>query len=1428
MIRSISFLLLAIFTTAAGVAPTIDLSHNMRILKLPMDTKPGSLIYRLRGSDPDNDVLTFGVRGDVGNQLLDIQSVTETRANVFLKAAPTEKEYKFTIYVTDSIQTTEVESTIIITNSTNQKSPFLEYDSLITVSELTEEKEVIGSVVVRKRNSSSLPVLFELEGSDKFAIRYLISPLKEATKGEIFLLQKVDYEKKNLYTITIYALNPWTDEEVDTRNVAVLTILVAVKDAQDTPPVFHSLPPVVRVSDSLPLGGEVLQVSAEDGDYGNQRNISYSFVPESSGVTYFNIHSRTGIITLASSTELLRESYSNTGPFVLSIQASEVETDLIPGLPASSEATVAVVLVNTENKPPRFYSKRYVASIEENSAALTPVIWEGPDAPKVVDDDQGKNGSFELFLEDDGGAFSVQPAKGMNELNFALLVKDPTKLDFETSDTKYIEFKIVARETASVRPLSATAEIRVKLLDANDNVPVFSHEIYNVTIPEDAPAGTTLTRIQATDEDSGSFGVVRYTAVNGPIAGNLHLDPVTGDLTLIRDGVLDRERVPEFALTVEARDDVGKGTRSTAEVRVAIADANDNAPLFLQPRYDAVLNPDMRNFYEPLRVQAYDADDPGPNSDITYEIVNGNYQEKFLIDPHTGELSLQAPLVQNPEAQDHGLPVITLTVRAHDQGVPVRFATVKVQVHNQEYLNRSISFVVPLSVKRASERRQELERGFSALTGAHVNLHSIAFHNLTTEKSVVRCWVSYPLSSTVDLSNMEAILVRDFLEMKNKVAPEETLIHYKEEGNVQMNNDARRRHESKTRTSWVENQQLQQNQATTITKSHVRGQEDEVPSPHHRAQQAAVHLNDTVTTSYAQNPEVEAPVRGAYYPDGGIPVVAGERLERVYRRSRPLSPGTEMLVHELGTESDARRLGNYVVVRKVARPRVRVEPAPQGEDEGEGPRRTEILYIRSPMREDEEERHFVREGDLLRSVSETALNDDAHLRAPQPTYRVRPQRPLLEPPPQPHDPASSQQLKFSRYHRTEGDVIIATDDSSEIERPLVGTERPWGASYNHPGEYSRLPRHQNEQWDNQEYHTDDYRPRFPPEPILNHPPHHGYPTHTRLPHGPMRGPQHQPTYIEQFAEQDYPQRQTMPRRQSVDHQRSHLQQQPYDQREPEERPLPTDWSNSVHVRQTDDIRETNRNEDRNEDDNSRTVVMAPEQSQSDEQQQDFHQPPQQFDLQEDQEQHNVRFHPDIDRSHQQFEENIENQTGAAAAFDDDHDQAQDQPRRQSEGHFQATHPQTQDEEHFQPNHSQQHDDPYQTDHDQHQQQIADHYHRRQSVRPMTQILSTTDDSGAPMSRDRLGPEETDLFDSRETHEESDRLGPRTTEDEVSRTEDLNPPTEDEDSDSGIGKDGTALRLKKSNLMEKKSLFTIAYDGMQTRGLKSAGERDDSP
>lgn len=44
----------------------------------------GSLIYRLRGVDPDGDDLQFGIRDQHRSDILRIESISSNEANVFL------------------------------------------------------------------------------------------------------------------------------------------------------------------------------------------------------------------------------------------------------------------------------------------------------------------------------------------------------------------------------------------------------------------------------------------------------------------------------------------------------------------------------------------------------------------------------------------------------------------------------------------------------------------------------------------------------------------------------------------------------------------------------------------------------------------------------------------------------------------------------------------------------------------------------------------------------------------------------------------------------------------------------------------------------------------------------------------------------------------------------------------------------------------------------------------------------------------------------------------------------------------------------------------------------------------------------------------------------------------------------------------------
>ena len=58
------------------------------------------------------------------------------------------------------------------------------------------------------------------------------------------------------------------------------------------------------------------------------------------------------------------------------------------------------------------------------------------------------------------------------------------------------------------------------------------------------------------------------------------------------------------------------------------------------------MNADLSRLRNELQVQAADGDAPGSrNSDVRYEILTGNYERKFSIDPVSGVISVEEPLL---------------------------------------------------------------------------------------------------------------------------------------------------------------------------------------------------------------------------------------------------------------------------------------------------------------------------------------------------------------------------------------------------------------------------------------------------------------------------------------------------------------------------------------------------------------------------------------------------------------------------------------------------------------------------------------------------------------------------------------------------------------------------------------------------------------
>ncbi|XP_026688609.1 cadherin-87A-like, partial [Diaphorina citri] len=153
--------------------------------------------------------------------------------------------------------------------------------------------------------------------------------------------------------------------------------------------------------------------------------------------------------------------------------------------------------------------------------------------------------------------------------------------------------------------------VTVLIRDVNDNSPEFSKQVYEVSVAENAVKGTTVGKVQAFDEDTGTFGTegIRYTGLGGSVADMLKLDPISGILTVNSDMPLfDREQAARHFVTAEARDELGYGNRNTVQIIINILDKNDNAPAFLQNKYETRLLENKMDFETPLVVEATDMD----------------------------------------------------------------------------------------------------------------------------------------------------------------------------------------------------------------------------------------------------------------------------------------------------------------------------------------------------------------------------------------------------------------------------------------------------------------------------------------------------------------------------------------------------------------------------------------------------------------------------------------------------------------------------------------------------------------------------------------------------------------------------------------------------------------------------------------------------
>ncbi|XP_077208657.1 cadherin-2 isoform X3 [Paroedura picta] len=257
-------------------------------------------------------------------------------------------------------------------------------------------------------------------------------------------------------------------------------------------------------------------------------------------------------------------------------------------------------------------------------------------------------------------------------------------------------------------------DIVINVIDMNDNRPEFLHQVWNGSVPEGSKPGTYVMTVTAIDADDPNVlnGMLRYRilsqAPSTPSPNMFTINNETGDIITVAAG-LDREKVQQYTLIIQATDMEGNptyGLSNTATAVITVTDVNDNPPEFTAMIFYGEV-PENRVDVIVANLTVTDKDQPHtPAWNAMYRMTSGDPSGRFAIltDPNSndGLVTVVKPIDFETNR------MFVLTVAAENQvplakGIqhpPQSTATVSISVID---VNESPYFVPDPKIERKEE-----------------------------------------------------------------------------------------------------------------------------------------------------------------------------------------------------------------------------------------------------------------------------------------------------------------------------------------------------------------------------------------------------------------------------------------------------------------------------------------------------------------------------------------------------------------------------------------------------------------------------------------------------------------------------------------------------------------------------------------------------
>lgn len=427
---------------------------------------------------------------------------------------------------------------------------------------------------------------------------------------------------------------------------------------------------VFKLSEIAPPGTivEVVKISPAP------LSVNYSFSGFSDPM-YFDINPLTGVIT--------------TTRQLTGISQDFMEMEVVDII-SQQRTRIQITIEDANDNSPVFNKPVYDIAINESLPVGTVIL-----VASAVDDDKGDNG------------FVTHTISGEQSLPFTIdqytgEMRITQDLDFESSDDMYA-FAVRASDWGTPYRRETEVNVTIRLVNVNDNQPLFEMISCRGMISRDFPASQTIVTMSAVDIDE--LGMVSYKILSGNELDYFNLNPDTGALSLKKSLAAENLKSGVFNLKVVATDGelfsdptfvnvsvvrgrmapMGFNCKETRAAQLLAEKVLSKASAMARPRPDErftdlfslnkqapqfealptsiLVREDLAAGTSVFQVRARDGD-PGFNGRVLFSISDGNKENCFNINMDNGLITVLQPL--DRERSDRYFLNITI----YDQGVP--------------------------------------------------------------------------------------------------------------------------------------------------------------------------------------------------------------------------------------------------------------------------------------------------------------------------------------------------------------------------------------------------------------------------------------------------------------------------------------------------------------------------------------------------------------------------------------------------------------------------------------------------------------------------------------------------------------------------------------------------------------------------------------